>query len=224
MAIAIECSEPQEPNSAKEQQHANGLELQSRTLRSAEAGWISTTLCWWWEVGGAIVSAICVSLVLITLVKADGLALAAWSLPIQPNSLIAVFTTIAKSAMMVPIAGCLSQLSWQHFRPRPQPLDHLRVFDDASRGPWGAVELLFIVRRNSLIARMLAIATILALGIEPFTQQILDFGSRESLLTPATVDISTAKAYKSLSIRSGGISTLLPPTLPWTSADLVGSE
>ncbi|KAF3762954.1 hypothetical protein M406DRAFT_333297 [Cryphonectria parasitica EP155] len=55
----------------------------------------------------------------VTLSKAINLALASWPLSIQPISLIAVFTTVEQSSMMVPIAGCISQPKWRHFMHRP---------------------------------------------------------------------------------------------------------
>ena len=54
-------------------------------------------------------------LILAVLLKANNTPLRSWSLQIQPNSLIAVFTTIGRSAMMIPVAACISQLKWRHF-------------------------------------------------------------------------------------------------------------
>ena len=49
----------------------------------------------------------------------DGRALRAWRMPIEPNSLVAVFTTLAKTALMIPVASAISQMKWLWFeRPR----------------------------------------------------------------------------------------------------------
>ncbi|KAK4446721.1 hypothetical protein QBC34DRAFT_304568 [Podospora aff. communis PSN243] len=157
---------------------------------------------WWWEIGAAFVSAVCMGLILVILTLADGIALEAWKLPIQPNSLISVFTTIGKSALMVPLAGCLSQLAWQHFASEPRSLDHIRVFDDASRGPWGAMELLAVIGKRGFLARLLAVATVLALGIEPFAQQILEFGNRDVEYPVQAVEIAAANTYQSRAFRN----------------------
>ncbi|KAK3356523.1 hypothetical protein B0T25DRAFT_136485 [Lasiosphaeria hispida] len=166
--------------------------------------WGGILWSWWWEITGALVTITSMGLILLVLGKADGLALSAWTLPIQPNSLIAIFTTIGKSAMMVPIAGCLSQLAWQHFSPRAQSLDHIQVFSDASRGPWGALELLLTIRKGGLLARILSVATLLALGIEPMVQQILEFRSRQAVMPGQTVEIGSAVSYSSRSFQSNG--------------------
>jgi len=81
--------------------------------------------------------------VIIILIKVDGTALDDWAFPIQPNSMISVFMTISKSALLVPIAECISQSKWLRFRQAPRPLATLDEFDEASRGPWGSALLLF---------------------------------------------------------------------------------
>jgi hypothetical protein len=168
----------------------------------AATTWLAMARNWWWEIGAAFVSAVCMGLILVILTLADGIALEAWKLPIQPNSLISVFTTIGKSALMVTLAGCLSQLAWQHFASEPRSLDHIRVFDDASRGPWGAMELLVVIGKRGYLARLLAVATVLALGIEPFAQQILEFGNRDVEYAVQSVEIAAASTYQSRAFRS----------------------
>ncbi|KAK0729593.1 hypothetical protein B0H67DRAFT_559169, partial [Lasiosphaeris hirsuta] len=179
-----------------------GSEGSAGMEKDGPKNWMAVAHCWWWEISGALISTLCMGLILIILAKADGIALEAWRLPIQPNSLISVFTTIGKSALMVPIAGCLSQLAWQHFASEPRSLDHIRVFDDASRGPWGAVELLLVIGKKGYLARLLAIATVLALGIEPFAQQILEFGTRHVEIAIPSVEIAAASMYQSRGFRN----------------------
>lgn len=152
---------------------------------------------WWWEIGGALLSIICVGLVLVVLFEASDIALAAWPLWIQPNSLIAVFTTVGKSAMMVRIASCISQLKWRHFELRANRLSHLQVLDEASRGPWGSLMLLFDFRMSARIAQALAVISLLSLGFDPSAQQILDFPSREIRLTNTSASIGVANSYTS---------------------------
>jgi Protein of unknown function (DUF3176) len=114
-------------------------------------------------------------LVLIVLILSivNNKPLASWEYSIRPNSLIAVLTTIGKTAMMVIVASCVSQLKWSHFR-RPNDLSDMQLYDDASRGPWGA--FMMLLRPSSWIrdglAGLSAIITIMALAIEPMAQQI----------------------------------------------------
>jgi hypothetical protein len=50
----------------------------------------------------------------------------------------------------------------------------LEIFDQASRGPWGSLQLLAKTRSPWLVGLGAAI-TIVAIGIDPFMQQIIQF-------------------------------------------------
>ncbi|KAK4224542.1 hypothetical protein QBC38DRAFT_514824 [Podospora fimiseda] len=116
------------------------------------------------------------ALVVMILAKIDGLAFESWLLPIQPNSLIAVLTTAAKTSMLVAGATCISQLKWNYFGSGHHRLYDIQLFDNASRGPWGSLMLLGNIRSSSMVlAYLLSLAAIAGLGIEPSTQQILEY-------------------------------------------------
>jgi len=152
---------------------------------------------WWWEIAAAVLSIICICLILVVLLMTNGRALASWPLSIQPNSLIAVFTTAGKASMMVPVASCISQLKWRHFRLRPARLSQLQLLDDASRGPWGSLMLLLHMKANALATAALALVSLVALGIDPSAQQILDFPQREIKLNNVSAEIGVADSYLS---------------------------
>lgn len=171
-----------------------------RTRKSTEQSKGSKTASWWWwwEIGAAILSASSMFFIIVVLVKVQNTPLQDWTHPIQLNSLIAILTTIGRTAMMVPIASCSSQLKWRHFDHRTQRLHELQLFDNATRGPWGAIKLLSGVHYRSLLASFLALATIAALGIEPSAQQILSFP--HSTLSNSTAEIGVANVYTSKSV------------------------
>lgn len=79
--------------------------------------------------------------VCVILGQANNRLLSDWTLPIQPNSLISVFSTLAKAALMAPIASVVSQMKWIWFE-KPRNLANLQSFDKASRGPWVAANLI----------------------------------------------------------------------------------
>ncbi|KAI0442941.1 hypothetical protein F4803DRAFT_575063 [Xylaria telfairii] len=168
---------------------------------------------WWWEIGAAVLSITSLVLLFVLLSKSDGRRLQSWSLPIQPNSLIAVLTTVAKTSMMVPVASCLSQLKWRHFIYQPRPLNEFQVMDDASRGPWGS--FIFLAggfRIRAFLPISLAFITVVGLGFEPSAQQILDFPERKSILTNASAEVGIATEYLSKAFVSTGstVWTLIP--------------
>jgi hypothetical protein len=138
---------------------------------------------WLWEVSGAIFSLLCTMVVILILSKANGKPLSSWRFPVSPNALISIFSTLAKAALMVPVAACISQLKWMYFE-NAHALNELDVFDEASRGPWGSLELIFRLKMKprAIMATWGSVITILALAMDPFAQQILSFPSHRTLL------------------------------------------
>ena len=173
-----------------------------RRLRSEPISW-----WWWWEIGGAVLSMISMLLIIIILAKVSDKPLENWRLPIQPNSLIAACTTVGKTAMMVPITSCLSQLKWEHFHWRPHTLDRLQVFDEASLGPWGSFVMLYSVRFQALLASAFALITLVSLGIDTSAQQILGFPQKSVVMPNISAVVSVADTYRSKALRRGATGT-----------------
>ncbi|KAK7946109.1 uncharacterized protein PG986_010430 [Apiospora aurea] len=157
----------------------------------------ATAWWWWWEILATVLSIACMGALIIILTKIDNIPLPHWWLPIQPNSLIAVLTTVAKSAMTLSVASCISQLKWGHFSKQPRKLVDLETFDEASRGPWGSATLLWLLsfRVPVLFTSGLALVTIVSLGIDPCAQQVLEFPTQLTPLDNITVDIGVANQY-----------------------------
>lgn len=68
----------------------------------------------------------------------------------------------------------LGQLKWAWYS-RSRPLDDLSKFDLASRGPWGAVRLLWTLRGRHLVATVGALVTVAALAIDPLAQLLIRY-------------------------------------------------
>ncbi|KAK1749690.1 hypothetical protein QBC47DRAFT_440044 [Echria macrotheca] len=156
---------------------------------------------WWlWELGAWILSSLSMLGVIITLCKADETAIADWTFPFQPNSVISAFMAICKSAILVPISECISQSKWFQFQHAPQKLSTLQDIDDASQGPLGSAQLLTKPRAAGMIALMGAFLTVLSLALDPFTQQVLTFDSRNVQLPGNAAEVSIthslAKIFK----------------------------
>lgn len=159
---------------------------------------------WWREIVATICSITSMGLVLLLVLEIDNTALGTWnfhvgSLSIQPNTLISVLTTLGQTLMMVPVTACIGQLKWRYFR-RARHLHHMQLMDDASRGPWGSLLLLSrVASTRAGTASLLALVTVVALGIGPSAQQILEFRPAHVLLKNATAEIGLATTYSSKS-------------------------
>lgn len=89
---------------------------------------------WFWETGSVLLSCACIVAAVIILVRISGTPIRNWAFPIQPNSLISVFMTIAKSSILVPASRSISRAKWTRFRQSPHPIVELENYDEASRG------------------------------------------------------------------------------------------
>lgn len=97
---------------------------------------------WWQEIVWSIVSLICV-VVLATLLNAyDGKPLPNWPSGLTLNTVIAFVSTVCRMAFILPVMEGLSQYKWNWYKRSPRPLADFRIFDEASRGPWGSLKLL----------------------------------------------------------------------------------
>jgi hypothetical protein len=118
-------------------------------------------------------------------------------MPIQPNALISIFAVIAKAALIYTIAGCISQSKWLRFHKEVHQIIDLQRFDDASRGPWGSTQFLWRFRFREPIASVGCIITVVALAIDPFTQQIIEYPSRQVSSGVGSATTQRCQAYES---------------------------
>jgi hypothetical protein len=58
-----------------------------------------------------------------------------------PTTLVNAFTTVMRTAMLLPVATALAQLQWSWFQTERDLLD-IETFDDATRGVLGSFVLL----------------------------------------------------------------------------------
>lgn len=90
---------------------------------------------------------------------------------------------------MLSVAACISQLKWLYFGTAPHRIQDIQIFDDASRGPLGALNLIMRLRLSPSDAFShrsggagwafwASVLTILALVSDPFVQQLLSFPLR----------------------------------------------
>ena len=75
----------------------------------------------------------------------DGESLPNLPLHVTLNTFLAFFTTLTKACFMIAVAEALSQWKWNWFAAG-RPLNDFQTFDMASRGPWGSLLLLKMVR------------------------------------------------------------------------------
>jgi hypothetical protein len=148
---------------------------------------------WWlWEIISIFVSLICMACIVVVLLSYHNRPIPSLPAGLTFNALVSLLATLSKAAMLVTVASCISQLKWHWFSSTRKMRD-FELFDQASRGPWGSFGLIARTRSPWLVG-LGAFITIMALGVEPFMQQIIFF-TVEPMATPTTPTISRAQTY-----------------------------
>ncbi|KAF9874985.1 hypothetical protein CkaCkLH20_07679 [Colletotrichum karsti] len=152
---------------------------------------------WTPEILSVILSIASVAAIAAVLALMDGRALREWPLPIQPNSLVSVFSALTNLAIMGSVASCISQVKWMHFQHGGRAID-MQLFDQASRGALGASQLLARLGLRNSLAVAGCLVTIAALAIDPMTQQIIEYPPR-----PVSLGSGSATTVRGQGMASG---------------------
>ncbi|PLN76120.1 hypothetical protein BDW42DRAFT_26799 [Aspergillus taichungensis] len=123
----------------------------------------------------------------------DDKPLSAWRGHVSLNSTIAILTTSCTAVLMHGVSAFIGQSKWLHFKDKPRKLTDFEVYDEASRGPWGSIQLLTTVKWN--LATIGAVITILRLAFEPFTQQVVLIEPRDIISTAKTATFGYTHSY-----------------------------
>ncbi|TIA60109.1 hypothetical protein D6C77_04386 [Aureobasidium pullulans] len=157
-------------------------------------------LSWQQETWAMIFSLSCLIAVAVIMAWIDGKRLSIWHWAIQPNAVISVLIVSSKAALMISTASCVSQLKWTHFQKRPRQLRDLEGFDDASRGAWGSLQLLFSPSGYLNVAVTLGCSvTVLVLAMETFGQQLLSFPERRVTVANETASFPVIQNFDPVS-------------------------
>lgn len=150
---------------------------------------------WWWEMTAAAATLGCMAAVVYILFRMQDRPAADWTFPITLNSTIAAFVTAAKSTALLILASCVGQSKWLHFQQRPSRLQDLDTFDEASRGPSGALKLLWRLRARFGSAVVAALVTVVALGVDSFAQQVVKLDQRTEMVESANATFWVTDTY-----------------------------
>lgn len=160
-------------HSSSESSNGSGTKATAVHRKKRGRRWI----LWWPETLALALSIASFAAIVVVLISFHHKRLDSWSMPykIRPNTLISILMILCRLSMLVVVAECIGQLKWIYFEQRPHPLSHFQRFDDASRGPWGSLRLIYSVHWTALVASSGALVTVLALAMEPFAQQVLSY-------------------------------------------------
>ena len=124
-----------------------------RQIGDDEAGSASSTSSynlgggsWLLEIISLLASISAIAAIIGVLAYFDGQSLPHWPEQITLNTLVALLSALATASIAAPLSSGLSQLKWIRFKGAHRPLTDMMLFDDASRGFYGAIKLLIFGR------------------------------------------------------------------------------
>lgn len=130
---------------------------------------------WWKEFVACFLIVAAVAATIGTLYPYQGKPLPQWPYAIKVNALLSAYMVVLKAAATFLLAEGIAQQKWRWFDQSPQPLYDYAIHDDATRGPFGAVLLLCRVPIRHLWHWLGCLMILLALFVDPFTQQVLHY-------------------------------------------------
>ncbi|EXJ73220.1 uncharacterized protein A1O5_02980 [Cladophialophora psammophila CBS 110553] len=149
---------------------------------------------WAWELSAALLCICILSAIAAILFVYDNRPVPDLPDGLTINAIVSLLAGFAKAALLAVLASAIRQEKWLWFIGKPRPLNTVDAFEEASRGPYGSV-LLILSRRGSLRALLAASVTVLALGFEPFLQQVLNTVVRDTAISSQPASIRTPTSY-----------------------------
>ncbi|KAF1844329.1 uncharacterized protein K460DRAFT_369193 [Cucurbitaria berberidis CBS 394.84] len=163
---------------------------------------------WWLETACAVLVVGALVGIITTVNAFNNKPLPHWPYSLSINTFIAAFTVLLKTSAGLILAEGISHIKWTSLK-RPRSLRSFWIHDEASRGPWGAMQLLWNDKGRH-VSSLGAFITIVILFLEPFSQQIVTFPVCVQVEPRETAFIPRTNFYKEEGITVGGSSTSIP--------------
>ncbi|KAI5786594.1 hypothetical protein FPQ18DRAFT_404546 [Pyronema domesticum] len=134
-------------------------------------------LAWKWEILSLVVSGLAIIATGIFCFIIGGTNQPAWSTSVYGlslNAILSTFSLASKSGILFPLDEALGQLMWLAYADGKWPLADTELYNHASRGPWGAVQLLS-KRGHRGITSLGGILMILSVALAVTQQQLINY-------------------------------------------------
>ncbi|KAL2211302.1 hypothetical protein CC79DRAFT_194693 [Sarocladium strictum] len=142
-------------------------ESSKQTLLQYVTAW-ATELIW------CLLSVILLMGLVMVLSTFDNRPLPKLPLGLTLNTIVAILATASRAVTVFLIGQGISQMKWNQYVGTERPLINLHVFDEASRGPWGSLQMVFRSRGNFL-AFLASFLIISSLASSTLTQSAIAY-------------------------------------------------
>jgi len=128
-------------------------------------------LCDSWALEYAVTffSFLCLLGAVSLLFRFGGAPVSKWQLYLGLNTVLSILATKMRSSALLSTASALIQLKWTWFSTTPHQLRDFQTFDEAARGPFGAIRLLAQTPPFTLAA-LGALVTVSSMASDAFVQ------------------------------------------------------
>lgn len=171
---------------------------------------------WWWETICCIIALAALIAIVVTIRAHEHKPLPQWRYGLTVNAMIAAYTVILKAAAGLVLTEGISHLKWIAVA-RPQPLSTFVAHDNASRGPLGALKLLWKnqywsrgLHMSPVISSLGALITVLVLLVDPFSQQIIKTYECERRINGESGTVARTNVYREVGKHSGAGEATIP--------------
>ncbi|KAM5351084.1 hypothetical protein ACJ41O_003807 [Fusarium nematophilum] len=121
-----------------------------------------------WAVLGSSASLVAMA---VLLSRFDGKPVFAWN-SVTLNAVVSILSVAIKAGLAYVTAECMAQWKWILFAREPRLLVDFDRIDNATRGPLGSLRVIFSTR-GAWAVQFGAILTLLAIGLDPLAQQLV---------------------------------------------------
>lgn len=143
---------------------------------------------WALEYSGMVLSVACLIAIFILLSRLDNQPSAAWQSYFSIQTTLSIIATALKGATLLATTSAFGQLKWAWYC-QSQQLSQLQTFDNASRGPFGAFQLLWSLPK-SILPWIGSFIVILSIGSDAAIQASTSQLSRSRFSPYASVPVS----------------------------------
>ncbi|UQC83650.1 uncharacterized protein CLUP02_09146 [Colletotrichum lupini] len=150
---------------------------------------------WSLELSAITLSIISFAAILVLLPLYENKPLSSWTFSISFNAVISTLGAMSRASLAFAISACISQGKWNWFRRRDEDVMVFDRFEEASRGPWGSVRLLWWTKLSHWIA-LGALSAVVLVGFEPFLQAVIAFSGEDVTVNPSEMKNSIGRTQR----------------------------
>ncbi|KAL7933972.1 hypothetical protein V8C35DRAFT_280290 [Trichoderma chlorosporum] len=165
-------------------------------------GWRRLLSNWYLEIICCILAVAALFAIVGTIYPYRGKPGPEWPNIISLNTLLAIYTMILKACLALVIGSGISQLQWVWFSSE-RSLHDVVKYNTATSGAWGSFQWLWAHKLRQPLTAFGAVITIVALAIDPFTQQLLSYTGCNTILEGSVAGLPRTNYFQGHGIASG---------------------